>query len=54
MKEVKGIRSILVNDIEAGAVEAIERNLRYNELDVAKAIPNQGDANIVMSVLLFS
>ena len=46
-KEIKGIESILANDLSRQAVDSIERNVAYNNVgDLVK--PNNGDASLVM------
>eukprot|EP01125_Pyxidicula_operculata_P003019 TRINITY_DN1311_c0_g1_i1.p1 TRINITY_DN1311_c0_g1~~TRINITY_DN1311_c0_g1_i1.p1 ORF type:complete len:527 (-),score=126.94 TRINITY_DN1311_c0_g1_i1:1305-2885(-) len=47
-KEIEGINTILVNDIEPAAVETIRKNIEFNKIDTSKCIPNQGDATMVM------
>jgi tRNA (guanine26-N2/guanine27-N2)-dimethyltransferase len=42
------IRSIVVNDFDKNAVEAIRSNVEYNGLPLDRVIPNLGDANAVM------
>ena len=37
-----------VNDIDAAAVESIERNLKFNAIDTSRCIPNKGDAGAVL------
>lgn len=50
IKEVPGIKTLVVNDLDEAAVEAIRRNLAFNAAHSAipRCLPNQGDANIVM------
>ncbi len=47
-KEIPGIQSILVNDIDEAAVEAINRNLLFNGIPKSECIGNLGDATTVM------
>eukprot|EP00002_Diphylleia_rotans_P030036 TRINITY_DN6152_c0_g1_i1.p1 TRINITY_DN6152_c0_g1~~TRINITY_DN6152_c0_g1_i1.p1 ORF type:complete len:483 (-),score=75.56 TRINITY_DN6152_c0_g1_i1:742-2190(-) len=47
-KEIPNIGSILVNDWSHDAVEAMKRNIAYNDIDPAKVIPHRGDASMVM------
>lgn len=47
-KEIPGLASILVNDIEPAAVESIRRNVLHNGLDPEKVVPHRGDAISVM------
>ena len=48
IKEVPGIKTLLVNDLEEGAVEAIRRNILFNGESASRCVPNKGDANMVM------
>lgn len=43
-KEVPGIHSIIANDLDPAAVDAIKRNVEFNGLNVDQVIPHQGDA----------
>lgn len=44
-KEIQGIDKIIANDLDADAVEAIQRNIDHNGLkDSQRIIPNLGDA----------
>ena len=43
-KEIPDIKSIIANDLDANAVEAIKRNIEHNGLDTSKVIPNHSDA----------
>uniref|UniRef100_A0A6B2L1K9 tRNA (guanine(26)-N(2))-dimethyltransferase n=1 Tax=Arcella intermedia TaxID=1963864 RepID=A0A6B2L1K9_9EUKA len=47
-KEIPNINKIIVNDLEPTAVETIKKNLEFNNIDITKCIPNQGDCNDVM------
>ena len=47
-KEVPGIKTLLVNDIEEAAVDHIRQNIEFNGLDPLRCVPNQGDCNNVM------
>lgn len=42
------MNSILINDIEPAAVDAIETNLKHNGITSEKMKPNLGDATMVM------
>lgn len=44
MKEIPGIDTIVANDLDPAAVEAIKKNVEYNKLDPTKVVPNLGDA----------
>ena len=44
MKEIQGITSIVANDIDATAVEAIKRNIEFNNLSTSSVIPSHSDA----------
>ena len=48
IKEVPGIKTLVVNDLEEAAVEAIRRNVEFNGEAASRCLPNQGDANMVM------
>lgn len=43
-KEIEGIKKIIANDIDQAAVEAIKRNLEYNQVDPSIMIPSHADA----------
>jgi len=47
-KEIEGIHSIVVNDLEPAAVETIRKNIEHNNIDTTKCIPNEGDCSMVM------
>lgn len=47
-KELDDLRELVVNDLSAPAVEAIERNIDFNQLDRKVVKPSLGDANMVM------
>ncbi|KAJ0407756.1 hypothetical protein P43SY_009093 [Pythium insidiosum] len=47
-QQIPGVKSILVNDMDAAAVESIKRNVEFNELPLDRVIPNQADATDVM------
>lgn len=51
-QQIPGVKSILVNDMDAAAVESIKRNVEFNELPLDRVIPNEDDATNVMYVLL--
>jgi len=53
-KELYGVKSILVNDIEEEAVESIWRNLSHNGIDTTRVVPNKGDATWVHQGLINS
>ena len=46
-KEIDGVKLIVANDLEAGAYEAILRNVRANNLDLEMIVPSQNDARYV-------
>ena len=48
IKEVPGIKTLVVNDLEEAAVEAIRRNVEFNGESARRCVPNRGDANMVM------
>ena len=48
IKEVPGIKTLVVNDLEEAAVETIRRNLEFTGPDAARCVANRGDANMVM------
>lgn len=50
-QQIPGVKSILVNDMDAAAVESIKRNVEFNELPIDRVIPNAADATDVMYVL---
>jgi len=47
-KEIEGINSIIVNDMDPDAVAAIRRNLEFNQVPLDQCIPNQADAKVLM------
>ncbi|TMW57134.1 hypothetical protein Poli38472_003059 [Pythium oligandrum] len=47
-QQIPGVKSILVNDMDAAAVESIKRNIEFNELPLDRVIPNEADATDVM------
>lgn len=49
-QQIPGVKSILVNDMDAAAVESIKRNVEFNELPLDRVIPNEADATDVMYV----
>ncbi|CAM9119035.1 unnamed protein product, partial [Discosporangium mesarthrocarpum] len=48
LKEIPGIKQVVVNDIDEAAVEAAQRNMTYNQVDPSKVHVQQGDATMVM------
>ncbi|KAI8918610.1 N2,N2-dimethylguanosine tRNA methyltransferase [Powellomyces hirtus] len=46
-KDIKGIKSIIANDLLEDAVHAIKENVKANEVEET-VVPNLGDANAVM------
>eukprot|EP01128_Nolandella_sp_AFSM9_P011729 TRINITY_DN8658_c0_g1_i1.p1 TRINITY_DN8658_c0_g1~~TRINITY_DN8658_c0_g1_i1.p1 ORF type:complete len:562 (+),score=125.43 TRINITY_DN8658_c0_g1_i1:2-1687(+) len=46
--EIPGKKEIMVNDLEPAAVESIQRNIEYNQLDQTKIKANEGDCNRVL------
>jgi tRNA (guanine26-N2/guanine27-N2)-dimethyltransferase len=48
INEVPGIKTLLVNDLEEAAVEAIQRNIEFNGESAKRCVSNHGDANMVM------
>ena len=48
MKEIPGVQSILVNDIDEAAAKAIDRNIAFNDIDAKRCKANLGDAAMVM------
>ena len=48
INEVPGIKTLVVNDLEEAAVEAIRRNVEFNGESARRCVPNHGDANMVM------
>jgi tRNA (guanine26-N2/guanine27-N2)-dimethyltransferase len=44
MKEIEGISSIIANDIDVTAVEAIKRNILFNDISESKIIASHSDA----------
>eukprot|EP01117_Protostelium_nocturnum_P007475 TRINITY_DN2671_c0_g1_i3.p1 TRINITY_DN2671_c0_g1~~TRINITY_DN2671_c0_g1_i3.p1 ORF type:complete len:432 (+),score=141.92 TRINITY_DN2671_c0_g1_i3:28-1323(+) len=47
-KELKGVKKIIANDIDSNAVEAIKRNLEFNQVDLNLVTPNHADATTFM------
>ncbi|CAG8463221.1 5524_t:CDS:2 [Acaulospora colombiana] len=47
-KEIPNIKFIVANDLDSDAVESINRNIEYNELDKDLVRANQGDACSVL------
>lgn len=47
-QQIPGVKSILVNDMDAAAVESIRRNVEFNELPLDRVVPNEADATDVM------
>eukprot|EP01028_Stygiella_incarcerata_P007679 TRINITY_DN32097_c0_g1_i1.p1 TRINITY_DN32097_c0_g1~~TRINITY_DN32097_c0_g1_i1.p1 ORF type:complete len:540 (+),score=133.53 TRINITY_DN32097_c0_g1_i1:103-1722(+) len=45
-REIPGVGSILVNDLEEAAVESIRRNVEHNGVS-STCVPSQGDFNVV-------
>jgi tRNA (guanine26-N2/guanine27-N2)-dimethyltransferase len=48
MKEVPGVKRVVVNDLDEAAVEQARRNVAFNRVDPARVVPQQGNANLVM------
>ncbi|CAM9497433.1 unnamed protein product [Choristocarpus tenellus] len=48
VKEIPGVKQVLVNDLDEAAVEAAQRNMTYNQVDPSKVKVQQGDATMVM------
>ncbi|CAM9717541.1 unnamed protein product [Chrysoparadoxa australica] len=48
LKEIPGIKELVVNDMDEAAVEAAKRNMEFNEIDPKKVTVQQGDACAVM------
>jgi tRNA (guanine26-N2/guanine27-N2)-dimethyltransferase len=48
MKEVPGVKEVVVNDKEEAAVEAAHRNVEYNKVEAGRVRPQLGDAMAVM------
>ena len=53
-KEIPNVEKIIVNDLLPEAVDAINRNLRYNRVPLTKVIANCDDAVHLMQRLAFS
>ncbi|DAZ98251.1 TPA: hypothetical protein N0F65_008936 [Lagenidium giganteum] len=47
-QQIPGVKSILVNDMDAAAVHSIRENIKFNELPLDRVIPNEADATDVM------
>lgn len=47
-KEIEGVKNIIANDIDAAAVEAIQRNIDYNQVEAGKITPNHADARSLL------
>jgi len=45
--EIEGIASVMANDLDSTAVEAIKQNCVLNNILEGRVIPNQGDASLV-------
>jgi tRNA (guanine26-N2/guanine27-N2)-dimethyltransferase len=43
-QQIPGVKSIVVNDMDAAAVESIQRNVEFNELPLDRVIPRKSDA----------
>ena len=48
IKEIPGTKHIVINDIDPAAVQAIKRNLEYNQIEKHSYHVNQGDAAQLM------
>ncbi|ORY00484.1 N2,N2-dimethylguanosine tRNA methyltransferase [Basidiobolus meristosporus CBS 931.73] len=47
-KEIPNVKYVVANDLEPDAVDAIKRNIKFNQLSEDKVRPNLGDACSVM------
>lgn len=48
VKEIPGIKEVIVNDLDPAAVEQAKKNVEYNEADPLRVKPQQGNATMVM------
>ncbi len=48
LKEVPGVKHIVVNDLDNTAVEAARRNMVFNHVEAGRVSVQQGDATMVM------
>jgi len=48
IKEVPGVKEVVVNDLEPAAVEQAKRNVEFNKVDPTRVRPQEGDAILVM------
>ncbi|CAM9749899.1 unnamed protein product [Ectocarpus sp. 12 AP-2014] len=44
VKEIPGVKEVVVNDLDEAAVHAAQRNIDFNQVDVSKIRVQQGDA----------
>lgn len=44
VKEIPGVKEVVVNDLDEAAVQAAQRNMDYNQVDPSKVRVQQGDA----------
>lgn len=44
VKEIPGVREVVVNDLDEAAVQAAQRNIDFNQVDASKIRVQQGDA----------
>lgn len=48
VKEIPGVKEVVVNDLDEAAVQAAQRNINFNQVDSSKVHVQQGDAICVM------
>ena len=46
-QEIEGLESVMANDLDAAAVEAIKKNIEINQIPAGRVIPHHGDASLV-------
>ena len=51
MKEVPAITKIIINDFDPNAIETAKKNLKFNNIDMAKTQTETLDANVLMQRL---
>lgn len=47
-KEIPGVARVTANDLDPNVVEALTRNVDYNDVPRTKVVPSTGDARLVM------